>query len=377
MVRLLLIFIVCVIAAGPAFCGVTLRSGDNVTIGSEESITEDLTVAGNNVSIMPSVDGDVTAAGRSVVVSGDVTDSIFAAGNTVNVTGRVGNDLRVAGSNVTLAGQVADNVYLAGSSVTFTEASNVAEDVLAVGNRVEMLGVVGGDVRIAGNQITIRGTVNGNVFARANQLRILDGATINGNLFYESENEANIAPGATVLGDIQRTIPREERRRAMFWPGFLWWLIWLLAAIIFSIVVYLLFPGRVAAAADTIVGSLWVSIGIGFLALVAVPVAAFILMITVIGIPLAIALMVVYFLLLYAAKAWVGLAIGRWIFGRVGRGPVSPIWMIVLGIVVLEIVSIIPFIGWLFALLALLAGFGGFLISVWRDRSDSSRREVV
>ena len=59
-----------------------VRSGDTVTIGPNETVTDDLYVFGNNVVVQGTVNGDVIAAGSSVTIAGHVTGSVMAAGST-------------------------------------------------------------------------------------------------------------------------------------------------------------------------------------------------------------------------------------------------------------------------------------------------------
>lgn len=373
MIRTLVLLALATIATTGITCrawAVNLRTGQSIIFDRDETVTEDILAAGNRIEVMSAVRGDVTAAGRSVSVSGSVTDSVLLAGENVSATGRIGNDAWMAGSRVILGGPVSDNAYLAGSTVELSSAARVESDLLAAGNQVNVLGDVGGSARIAGNNVVIGGTINEDVYVRANRLRLLDGAVIRGDLHYTSANEAQIAPGAGVRGETVRSLPERERARPMFWSGALWWIWSLIAAIIFGIVLLLLFPDRSREAAVTVRGSLGLSLGIGFLALIAVPVAIVIAFITVIGIPLGLAALAVYLVLLYVANIIAALALGGWIVARVSSGRATPhrIWSMILGLVVLSIIGLIPILGGLILLLALLAGLGGLLLSWWRER---------
>src|SRR5438046_1366457 len=63
-----------------------VRSGDTVTIGPNEVVTDDLYVFGNNLVIQGTVKGDVIAAGSSVTIAGHVTGSVMAAGSTLVIS---------------------------------------------------------------------------------------------------------------------------------------------------------------------------------------------------------------------------------------------------------------------------------------------------
>jgi len=69
-------------------------------------------------------------------------------------------------------------------------------------------------------------------------------------------------------------------------------------------------------------------------------------------------LMAAYLISVYLSRAFVGLAIGRWLFRRLGRESVSPYLGFFVGLIILWLLIAIPFVGWLIHLLALLLGLG-------------------
>lgn len=349
-----------------------LRSGNVVDLTGEQPVEEDVLAAGNQVVIDRPVSGDVTAVGQSVVVRGAVEDSVILAGSNVRVDGAVGNDARLAGGTVSLNSSVADNAYLAGGTVSVPDEGSVANDLFVAGGQLNLLGDVGGNVRAAGSDISIGGTVGGNVYARADRVRIPSTAVIRGDLRYTSPNEAQIEPGAQILGETARTEPTDRPR---FWSRAAQWFLGLLAAIVFGIVLITLFPLRSSEAADTIRASFWPSLGVGFLALVAVPVACIILGVTIIGIPLAIAAFLIYLVLLYVGWILTAFAVGRWILGRRSDAAPRPLWSLVLGVVVLAVVGLIPVLGWLAMLVAVVLGLGALLLSWWKGRPE--QRQAV
>ena len=82
------------------------RSGNEVTIGSAETVAHDLYLAGGAIDVLGTVDGDLVAAGGVIDLKGDVAGDVVATGGTINVTGTVGGDLIASGGNVEIAGEV-------------------------------------------------------------------------------------------------------------------------------------------------------------------------------------------------------------------------------------------------------------------------------
>ncbi len=355
-------------------CGVTLRSGNVVSVSQDTPVSGDLLAAGRDISVQAKV-SDVAAAGNTVDVMGPVAMSAMLAGNDVTVGGPVGNDLYAAGQNVRVDSSISDNAYLAGSLVRLARTGRVGSDLLAAGGTVDVLGNVGGDLRAAGETITIGGTVAGDVFASAGtSVRVLDGAVIRGDLNYESPKKAEISKGARVMGETRHRLPAKENAKPVFWTGAGLWFGLLLAAIVFGIVLALLFPSGVRLVADTIRRSFWPSLGIGALVLVAVPVVLVVLMITLVGIPLAIVLGLLYAIALYVAPILTGVALGQLLLNRRQPNAASLIWSVLLGVAVLAVIKLVPIVGWIVGLAALLVGLGSMLTTWWRGRREPAER---
>src|SRR5467141_2126671 len=85
---LALIALVLALTPSPA-AAADIRQGD-VTIGTTETIDDDLYVAGQNIAINGTIHGDLIAAGTNITVDGNVTGDVFAAGNFIAIRGQVG-----------------------------------------------------------------------------------------------------------------------------------------------------------------------------------------------------------------------------------------------------------------------------------------------
>jgi len=97
----------------------------------------------------------------------------------------------------------------------------------------------------------------------------------------------------------------------------------------------------------------------GLLLLIAMPIAAFILIFTVVGLPLALIIFIIWGLLLYLAKAVIGYWLGRKILPRAKNN----IWPLIVGVSVLLIAIKLPLIGWLLGAAATWWGTG----LIWRS----------
>ncbi|MZQ74935.1 MAG: hypothetical protein GT589_02110 [Peptoclostridium sp.] len=349
-----------------------VRNGDSVYVPAGD-IKGPLFVTGNNITVDANVSGDVFVAGQSVVINGLVAGDVIAAVNTASINGSVKGDVRVACNTLNLYGPVEGSVTGAGNTMYLKDKANIGRDVVIFGNTVEILGAVAGEVMGAANQMYLNAPIVGDVTIwDVQNLVVGPSGTIGGKVTYTSSNKAQISPDAKT-GEIEQLTPKPSPVPEMKTKYFSWFgtfgqfaaglLIWGAA--------YLLFPNMLSSLGRVGREAPWASIGIGFLAAVAVPVAALLLMITMIGMPLSFILMSAYFAVLILAKVIAGDAIGRLMAERFNwnvRGyQFLGFAVALLALILLSKILIFGF-GFFVSLIAVCFAFGVIIMSFYRWR---------
>src|SRR5690606_24287040 len=107
----------------------------------------------------------------------------------------------------------------------------------------------------------------------------------------------------------------------------------------------LLFPRFSRQTGSTLSSSPWASLGLGLVALIAVPIVAIIVLVVGIligGWWLALIVLSLYGIALALSFVVAGLFVGRWILDRVARTGFHLIWGLLLGLAILLLVSLVP-----------------------------------
>jgi hypothetical protein len=135
--------------------------------------------------------------------------------------------------------------------------------------------------------------------------------------------------------------------------------------VVTGLILILLFP-RLGRISLSTVRDILLSGGVGFLALVAVPVAALLLAITVIGLPIAAAALAFWLLCLYLAKIVVARHIGGVLMGTKDRLNWSAALALLVGLAVVLVAVNLPFIGGVLNFLLVLIGLGALVVTLHR-----------
>jgi len=358
------------------------RSGATVTVASGETVDDDLYVGANTVIIDGTINGDLWAAGSTITVNGVVNGSVMAAGRTVNINGDVGHAVRAGGETIIINGDVSGDVMVAGGDVNIASTARVGGDLLFGAGIARIDGLVMGDIKGGGSEITISSGVKGNVALKVESLTILPTANIQGDLTYTCEEEADIQSGAQIGGMTTHNLPEVKEKRAKPFPFVLFSGIGgkvtgFVMALIAGLVIILLAPRRLTSIAESIRSRPGASAGWGALILFVTPIAALIVCITIIGIPVGLIALALWGIAIYLAQIPVGLFIGRWIIGhfRGVEGKAIMVGALALGLVILKLIRLIPYLGFFIGLAVILFGLGAVVVAERGRRAKAREAE--
>jgi cytoskeletal protein CcmA (bactofilin family) len=356
-------------APNPAWA-TEFRGGDAVHLGEGE-ILDDLFIAAGDISVNAHIVGDLFAGGATVTVgdSAIIENSVAAAAQRIDINGTVINSVRAFAQDVSIRGHIQRNVIAFCATLILDESGWVENDITIYSGKLIVRGRVGGDITGTIDEVVISGQINGNIDIKAGNITILPSAIIGGKLRYRSEQEASIAEGAQVFEGVER-VAVESRDGAYTLGSFLWDAWWFWAAFIVGAALLILFKRFTLDTKNTLLNSSLTSLGLGFLFLVCLPVASGVLVITLLGIPLAVLVFALWLTLLYLAKIFVGLAVGEWLLARLRGGKISsPALSLLAGLLILTVVSLIPYVGLLVKLMICSLGMGAFFLTAYRYRT--------
>ncbi|MDP2648230.1 MAG: hypothetical protein Q8P35_03255 [Candidatus Yanofskybacteria bacterium] len=340
----------------PAFLGqsanaATFKTGDSYSLGSGQSINDDLYVGSSNINISGDVIGDIFAAGGNIFISGTITEDATIAGGTVNIIATIRDDLHVAGGNI------------------FIESS-VGGDVLAAGGQVHVGGgsIITGDIIAAGGRVTIDGRVNGSVNVSGGQIVIGDNAFIGGDVSYRSGREAQISSGAIIQGIVQFNQQRFEGRGAVASLLGAWFFAKSLMLLATALLFIWLFKRTSIRIVHEGLNNFWANALRGFLVLIAAPVLIVVLFITVIGVPAGLVVLFAYIAWIILSSAIAALVFGGWLLKVLFKKDPAPVtWKsAVIGVLAGMVVAWVPFVGWLVGCIFFLVALGS-LSKTWYE----------
>ncbi|OGG63216.1 hypothetical protein A3C21_00655 [Candidatus Kaiserbacteria bacterium RIFCSPHIGHO2_02_FULL_59_21] len=343
-----------------------IRTGDQPSIGVGERVGGDLYIAGGNITSAGVVTADLAAAGGNILVSGGVGGDVAVAGGSIAILGNVADDVRAAGGSLLVQGGVGGDLVLLGGQLN-VGGSGVKGDLLAGGGTIRVDAPIGGDVRISGGDVYLNSAVGGDVEVFAEKLTLGSAARIAGSLSYTAAREAVLAEGAAVAGETtfkkrERTISVAGAAKVISLALIGTFLSQLAAALLLG----LFFRRYVLALVEAAVARPLLETGRGLVVIIVLPVLSFMLLFTVIGVPLGILGFISFAAALLFLWILTPVLLGSLAHQAFFKGEYGVSWKtILLGVFIYSVLGLIPIVGWLTQFLLTLLTLGVAAKAKW------------
>ena len=349
--KLYLWAVVAVVGIWPlvSFAGDFITKEDSAI--TTEDINADLYITGNNVTVAHNVQDDLFSVANDVEITGNVNQDVYAAGNSVRVSGDVGDDVFAAGNTVRITGEQVDDVFAAGSVVEV-----MSKNIL-------------GSVYTAGQKLTISGQINGSVKAAGETVTIKSGTIINGDLVTYGAKEPTVEDNVVISGERRHEMGPANKSVGAAATGKGLILAWIMGVIIWGIVAlveWYVWPALINDTVRNVFQKGGRSLGVGFVWMIALLPVVIVLLITVIGWPLAVLSVLGSMTAVLVAKAVSGIVVGVWVMQKMQKRETPITWQhVLIGTVVIKIVQFVPLVGWLISLVVFLLTLGALGMSFW------------
>ena len=366
----------------------SVKTGSAINIAQTETVDGNLYAAGSSIVIDGQVKGDVICAGQAVTINGKVDGDVLCAAQSINVLGEVAGSVRIAGSNLEINNKVGRNVMAFGGSIVLGSKAEIGMDMLIASGFANINGKINGNLHGSGGMVTINGQIGKDValnleseqtkkkwVAQTAPLVVTANAKIGGNLSYTSSIVGQIDKKEVVGGKISRQLPpvssQTMSQNAFLGMAMIWlWckIIGLLGTLLIGLVLVVCFKQKLLGLLDTMVEAPGAAIGWGALALFVTPFALIFLLVSIIGIPLACLVFLIWLAAMMLGKILVAIFAGLVIMGRYrhkraknGANSETTGNMIIsmlVGVVISYALFTIPIFGWVLALIAKMWGLG-------------------
>ncbi len=211
--------------------------------------------------------------------------------------------------------------------------------------------------------------VGGNVSVAGGKLELGPNARIAGKLkFFGGEMQRD--PAAQVVGAVEQVRGPNHHHEYTAGERFLRGWVWTMGLMVLAAIIAGALPGPSARMAQELRERPWMTLLLGLIALTSIPVAAVLVMITIIGIPIGILGLLGYAVLLLIGYVWLSVVLGGLLLERVKPETAArTAWRVGAAVVTMLAIALlarVPFAGGFVKLAVLACGVGMIVAVIYR-----------
>jgi cytoskeletal protein CcmA (bactofilin family) len=342
-----------------------LRVGNDISLEADQVVDGDYYVSAGplgRASMSGTVAGDMLVFASSAVLNGTIAEDLLLVAGTAQVQASTSDDVRILAGEVTLSEAVGGDVFVIGGTLNILSTATIAGDVFFFGGSMTSEGTIGGSVLGSAERVRIDGAVGKDINMQIPAgLTLGEKASVKGNVTYMSflpmaRSQASVIEGEVI--EQKRSAPDARTvARELLTPLFV---------ILFATLsLFLLFKRGLERLVATVDESLVLAVGIGAGIVLAAPVAALILMVTVLGFLLGIMLFGSLLVFYAVAVSLTGAVLAGLIMKRMYGEITVTLLPIVLGTLAVYALMFLPFIGPFMVAILFMLTLGGLVRGVY------------
>ena len=247
-------------------------------------------------------------------IKGRVDGDVIATGGTIVIDGTVRGSARLIGGQVILNGKIGENFSVVGGNLLMNPDAVINGNGVFTGGDINLGGRIDGKVTLNGSTVELNGKVGRSVNARTGELRIGPNSDIGGDLEYKSSTEVLIDPGAQIGGQMiyhqtKKFLGGKWKEKVIFGSKLLAIVMNFWFSFVFGVLYIKLFPRGFNNAVNVLRRKPWQALGIGCLTLFLLPIICLLLLVSILGFPLGIALIAFSLITFYTGSSVVPIVV--------------------------------------------------------------------
>ena len=349
---------------------IELRKADDWVVPPNQTISNELWIVASSAKCQGVVERALFSEAQTMELTGQFHRDVWALADTFQFSGQADQALRVAvRRSAQIAGCVKGGLLTLGETVQIQKTAQIGEDAVLFGQEVIFEGAVSNRLVAYGNKISLAGHIGGSARVIAEEITLMPGVVIEGDLVYTCEKELFAPDSAKIKGklihqakpDFGFSLPQLTPWQQLFLQFALF-----LAALFVGLPFVSLFPRFTTRAVALLHAQPNKCLLVGAITLALLPMLGVMSAVTWIGLPLGLLLMGAFLALLYLSKIMVAIPLaGRLLsFRSPSSRPLAALPVLVLGLFILYVGVALPIVGFAVWLVIVFYGMGALVLAL-------------
>lgn len=265
-----------------------------------------------------SYNDNIMVIDETVVVNGTANGLIMLCGSTISSNAN-GDYAFIAGREVNISGNITRDAFVVGETVTIENTGIINRDLYVCASKVIINGAVNRNIYVASSELLVgeKAYIRGDVHSATDKIVISETANVLGTVEYRSDASVVSIPESIQVNRIEVETNKNQGNvsKSFDFNGKILELLMVFVTFILMLAIVPEFFTKIDDRYALNAKELFKAFGIGVLLLIVVPIVSIILMVTIVGLPIAFVALLLYIIAFIITGAVAGYTIVKAIFG--------------------------------------------------------------
>jgi predicted acyltransferase (DUF342 family) len=310
---------------------------------------------GSRIIIEENINNSLMILAQRIIIDSEIKGNLYAASSNIIINKPIYGDIFLASQYITINAPIYGNIRAYCQELTINKDSIIEGKLNSNAQEVIIRGEIKKDITIGATEVKIYGKIK-NADIKAQEIYLDPNAEIKGNIYYDSENyiiNTNIIEGKLISSKEKDSFLKKNLGIIL---GFLFsYISFLLVGLVLLKMPWMNIDSKI----NLLKNNFLKHILYGFLLFITIPLLLILLLISIVGIPLAILGAALYIGFLYTAKLYICVLLGKFLFKKHKR------WkQFSLALFIYLLLANISYIGIIVSTISILSGFGVIFFSI-------------
>lgn len=265
-----------------------------------------------------SYNDNIMAIDETVVANGTANGLIMLCGSTISSNAN-GDYAFIAGREVNISGNITRDAFVVGETVTIENTGIINRDLYVCASKVIINGAVNRNIYVASSELLVgdKAYIRGDVHSVTDKIVISETANVLGTVEYRSDASVVSIPESIQVNRIEVETNKNQGNvsKSFDFNEKILELLMVFVTFILMLAIVPEFFTKIDERYALNAKELFKAFGIGVLLLIVVPIVSIILMVTIVGLPIAFVALLLYIIAFIITGAVAGYTIVKAIFG--------------------------------------------------------------
>lgn len=325
--------------------------------------------------------GDYFSSKDDVVIENDINGNVYIMGKNVNIYNNVINgNVFILAESVTINSNIQNSAYIIADNIKIAKDSQI-NDVYFMANSVEFEdeSYVARESKIFASSVKLNGYMAGNAYINAENIDLEENAKIHGNLYYSGNlnSQENSIDGNVIHKESSVNITNTVNNSSIVKTKIVEIITSLITAFVIIGIIILLFDNRLDKNSQITVGKTIKSIfkGLGFIILI--PIVSIAIMLTCVGAPISLIVLIIYILMFVIAIPVSVLEITNIVLKNKEITKGKRVLYATICFLIIKIIRIIPVLGSIVTFCLVTFGFEQIIKFIFKKDSNVEKEEII